>query len=155
MGGRVFEAQAFETTVNDWTNREYLLLHNYRLGTPWEKAAEKVGMSLGTATKFWNSPKVVSWRLDQERKLRVKMKWETIEEVTEEFDKLYNQDEASRHKVDLLKEVMDRVWPKPSRNDPKNTQSPQIVINIDPESIQKAFDRQSAIDAQIVKEQAA
>lgn len=155
MGGNVYDPLQFvedgQDPVVQLTPRQYRFLSHYRQGVALKDACEKAGWTLEQAERFFASDKARRWLSDKAKKDLIKQKWGDPAEVYAEADRLYHDDEAPKHRVDLLKEFWDRAVPKISRN--TEPVAPKIEIHIsNPDAIVQAFDRQKAIETQIEKE---
>jgi hypothetical protein len=119
-------------------------------GVGFDEAAEKSGLSLVQAERFWKRHDVQEWLADRAEESATLREWSRPEKWAAEGDAMYHKTKVPKHQIDIWKEFGDRCMPKPSRE--VAPQQAKIEINIDPSAVQEAFRRQSAIEGQIVKE---
>lgn len=136
--------------------RQLTLLQALKEGLSVQDAALKAELTEEQAVRFLKKKDVQAWLRNKAEEEAVLRDW-TPEKWFALGQKWLDGDDSHRvpkHKIEVWRELGDRVVPKPSRNDEKDLK-PVIEINIDPEAINRAFERQQSIEAQIVREQAA
>lgn len=148
ISNRVYDPLLFSPGFIKFTSRQYLFLRHYRLGVPIEDAALKADMTVEQAERFLSKPDTIRWLEDRAIKDHIKLEWSEPSKWWAEGEKVWSgQKEVSRQQMDVWKEFGSRISPVS-----RETNTPKIEIHIDPESVKRAFERQSAIEAQLVKE---
>lgn len=135
--------------------RKYLqFLQNWKADVPLEKAAANANLTVEQARRFLCRKDVRAWLSDLAQEAAIKRDWDRPEKWFAKGDEMMSKSEVPDHVIKIWQEFGDRVAPKPSRNAPSD-RTPQIQININPGAVEKAFERQAAIEAEISKENAA
>lgn len=134
------------------TKKHVAFLYHYGCdGMPFEKAAQEAGLTLEQANRFWRRPDVQEWLEDRAREAMAIREWSRPEKWYAEGEKILSgEKEPTRAQLIVWQEFGDRAIPKPTRE--TNKEAPKVVINIDPSAVQEAMRRQTAIEAQIVKD---
>lgn len=150
---RVYDPLLFSEGVVQFTAKQYVFLRAYRLGVPIEEACLKADMTVDQADRFLSKPMTLAWLRDRAIKDHIKNEWSEPGKWWEEGNKVWEgQVQPTRAQLKVWEEFGSRVCPV-SRETVHS--QPKIEINIDPNAVQKAMERQKAIDATIVKETAA
>jgi hypothetical protein len=152
LGNDVYEPLTFAPDIVRFSRKQYAFLHAFRLGTPLAEAASKAGMTPESVKRFLEKPDTITWLRDRALKDEIRNEWNEPGKWYAEGQKMLEQPDLAKHKLEIWKEFGDRAVPKPSRNASESQSSPKIVINIDPDAIERAKARKAAIDAQIVGE---
>lgn len=152
VGNTVYDPLLFAPKQIKFTAQQYVFLRHYRLGVSIEEAAGKSGLTPDDAVLFLNRPKTREWLEDRALKDHIKNEWEEPGKWYKEGeDVLQGRKEYNKIKLEIWKAFGERVAPV-KRQERETQEQPKIVINIDPTAVQEAFRRQSAIEAEIVKE---
>jgi hypothetical protein len=156
-GHRVFDPLVFpqqhpttgaEIAYVNWNRRQYLFAQSYRKTHDVDVSAKEAGISVEAAKRFLDREDVKAWMTSKRMKDAVREKWEAPEEWYAEGQKLYNEPEVPKHRLEIWKEFGARAAVKPSRNEPGSNQ-PKIEIHIDSGAVQRCLEKQKAIDAEI------
>lgn len=153
VGNHIFSPHQFNEDIPDFTSRQYIFLNAFRFGVPLEEAAQKADMPPESAERFLDKPKVKAWLADRATKDYIKKEWAEPGKWWQYGDKVLTGEKTlNKGQMVVFQAFGDRVCPK--LKDP-NDATPKTVIqfNFSAEAVQKAFDRQQSIDAEIVKEQ--
>lgn len=155
VGNTVYDPLVFAPKHVKFTAQQYVFLRHYRLGVPLADAAGKAGLTPEQAEQFLERPKTVEWLEDRAIKDHIKNEWSEPGKWWKEGDDILSgRKECDKIKLEVWKAFGERIAPVKRDKEPQQ-QAPKIEINIDPSAVQKAFERQNAIEAEIVKEQSA
>jgi hypothetical protein len=124
--------------------------------TSFEEACQRAKMTREQALHFLRRKDVREWLDNKAREASIQLEWNRPEKWYALADKWIRapiEEKPTKADVEIWKEIGDRVVPKPSRN--SEPEGPKVTINIDMNAAKEALLRQNAIEAQIVKEQAA
>lgn len=147
VGNRVISPHQFDPSIPDFSSRHYIFLNAYRYGTPLDEAAQKADLSVEQADRFLDRDDVKRWLADRAKKDHIKREWEEPGKWYQiGNDKLEGKREMDKADVVIWQEFGKRVVPTRGESAGNVT---KIEINIDPNSVQNALDRQKAIDAEL------
>lgn len=135
-------------------HKQLNFLHNWKPDVTLEAAANNAGLTVEQARRFLARKRVRCWIWNLSREAAIKRDWDRPEKWYAMGEKMMHQPVVPDHRVKIWQEFGDRSVPKPSRNAPSDAR-PQITININPSAVEKAFERQAAIDAHIANGEAA
>lgn len=152
VGRDVYDPLLFAPRTVRFSAKQYLFLRAYRLGVPLQEAALKAHLTPEQAERFLDKPDTMAWLEDRALKDHIKNEWEEPGKWYEVGQKLLDQEQVSKHKIEVWKAFGERVAPAKRQVDP--AVQPRIEINIDPTAVQEAFRRQRAIEAEVVEGQA-
>lgn len=155
VGNRVYEGSKYAPQIVEFTRQKYLLLNHYHAGFALDECAAKVHMDLETASEFIDSPKAVAW-LQKEALLDYKkQKWADGREWIHVGDEcLEGRKHLAKDQQVVFQAFGDRFLPK-SKDTGDDKGKTVINFNFTAEAVKEAFHRQSAIEAELVKEQSA
>lgn len=128
-------------------------LNNWKDNVSLEKAANNANLTVEQARRFLARKDVRAWLDDLRREAAIKQEWDRPGKWYAKGQEMLAQPVVPDHHIKIWQEFGDRAVPKPSRNAPSEAR-PTITININPNAVDKAFERQAAIEAQISKEAA-
>lgn len=131
-----------------FTRRQYLFALAYRTALNFERACLEAGLSREAALRFLRRPETQAWMHSRDKMARAKREWSAEDTWYAEGDKLFRERVVPKHRIQIWQEFGERSVPKPSRNGDKAP--PQVVIQINPDSVKEFKSRQAAIDAEIV-----
>lgn len=154
LGNQVFEGSKYSPEIVHFTRQKYLLLNHYHAGLTLAEAAAKVTMDLEEAAEFIDSPKAVAWLEREALKDYTKRKWADGGEWILAGDEcLQGKRHLAKDQQIVFQAFGDRFMPKSKESgDEKKT---VINFNFTAEAVKEAFQRQTAIEAELVKEQIA
>lgn len=152
IGNRVYDASQLLPNIVHFTRKQYLFLHSYRLGIPLQEAASKAGMTDEEAERFLDKPKTVAWLQDRALKSHIRNEWHESDKWWEMgHEVLEGQRHLSKDQQVVYLEFGKRVCPE-QKSHPEASKGPTIVFNFSPETVQEAFRRKAAIEAQVAEE---
>lgn len=146
VGDRVFSPHQFDSSIPDFSSRQYLFINAYRFGTSIEEAAQKADLSVEQAERFLARADVKAWLTDRALKDHIKREWEEPSKWYQiGHEKLEGMRKMDKGDIVIWQEFGKRV--APTRSETHGIT--KIEINIDPQAVKNALDRQSAIDAEL------
>jgi hypothetical protein len=150
VGNDVYDPLIFQPEIVRFSKKQYVFLHAYRVGVPLPEAAAKAQLTPEQAIRFLEKEGTIAWLKDRALQDHIKTEWEEPAKWWKlGADVLDGSRELSKAQQEVFKEFGRRIAPVAA-----DFRGPaKIEINIDPAAVQKAFERQSSIEAQIVGEQ--
>lgn len=151
VGNRVYDASQLVPSIVYFTRAQYLFLNHYRLGVTIDEASEKAGLTVDEAEKFLAKPKTVAWLQDRATKDHIRNEWAEGGKWWQIGNEcLEGTRHLSKDQQIVFQAFGDRVCPK-TKDIGEERGKTVINFNFSPESVKEAFQRQSAIDAEIDK----
>lgn len=147
----MYDPSQLVPSVIHFTRNQYLFLQTYRLGVPFEEAAEKAHMTAEEAERFLAKPKTIEWLQDRAMKDHIRNEWAEGGKWWEMGNEcLEGRKHLSKDQQIVFQAFGDRVCPKPKQNEEERTKT-IINFNFSPESVKEAFQRQKAIEGELAE----
>lgn len=149
-GDDVYDALTFAPDVVRFSRKQYQFLHAFRLGVPLSEAAAKANLSVEQAERFLNKPQTLAWLEDRALMTHIKTEWEEPAKWWAMGNEiLEGTRDCSKIQLAVWENFGARIVPKKSESGGGGATN--IQININPEKVREAFNRQESIDADVVK----
>lgn len=141
-------AQSDELPVNP---KHLLFLHAYVYDQlSLEDAASQAGISDASAKRFLKSNEFKTLEYNHAQ-IQTCSKTAVKEHVLAEWNKVYTAEKPPHHRVEMIRDMLDRVVPRVYKNENINA-STTITFNFSVESVKGALDRQKALEAEVAQE---
>lgn len=148
--GKVVVGGFFTPRLFTFKPNEMRFLKEYGPETSVEDAAKKAGIPATVAEKMLRRKAVREFLQDKFQQIAIQGGW-TVERWFSEGDKVWRGQKAvTREQLDIWKEFGARILPK-ARTTESGAERPSLTINIGAGAVDEAYQRQRAINAQIVE----